>query len=77
MTFLDSTNDQNIVTTERVNILYSFTWVMQACKFTKSDFPPLVLFTFFKVIQTVPNRAKHLIYFKHERPFGEEKVMNK
>ena len=25
----------------------------------------------------VPNRAKHLIYFKHERPFREEVMINK
>ena len=42
MTPTDSTNNQNIVTAERVNIpsYMIFSWIMQACKFTKSDSPP-------------------------------------
>ena len=42
ITPIDSTNDQNIVTIERVNIpsYMIFPWVMLACKFTKSDIPP-------------------------------------
>ena len=34
-------------------------------------------FHIFKIIQMVPNRAKHLIYFKHDRPFREEIMINK
>ena len=41
MTPIDSTNDQNIVTIERVNIpSYIFPWVMYACKLTKRDILP-------------------------------------
>ena len=42
MTPIDSTNDQNIVTIERINIpsYMIFPWVMYACKFTKGDIPP-------------------------------------
>ena len=34
----------------------------QACNFTKSNTPICVFFKFFKNVQMVPNRAKHLIY---------------
>ena len=33
----------------------------EACNFTKSKTPPWVFFTFFKLKQMVPNRAKHHI----------------
>ena len=32
---------------------------VEACNFTKSDTPPWVFFTFFKIAQMVPNRTKH------------------
>ena len=35
------------------------------------------VFHVFYIVQMVPNRAKHLIYFKHECPFKEEMMMNK
>ena len=35
------------------------------------------VFYVFKIIEIVPNRAKYLIYFKHERSFREEIVINK
>ena len=34
--------------------------------FTKSNTPPWVFFTFFKIVQMVPNHAKLHIYGKHK-----------
>ena len=31
----------------------------------------------FQIVQMLPNRAKHLIYFKDECPFKEEMITNK
>ena len=33
------------------------------CYFTKSNVPPWVFFTFFKIVQMVPIRAKHRKFF--------------
>ena len=35
---------------------------VKACNFTKSNTPPWVFFTFFNIVQMVPNRAKRLKY---------------
>ena len=35
------------------------------------------VFYTFKIVQMVVNRAKHLIYFEHDRPFREEIIINK
>ena len=34
----------------------------EACNFTKSNTPPSVFVTFSKIVQMVPNRAKHQKY---------------
>ena len=33
--------------------------LLKPCNFTKSNTPPWVFFTFFKIVQMVPDRAKH------------------
>ena len=35
---------------------------LKACNFTKSNTPPWVFFTFFKLYKMVPNRATHHIF---------------
>ena len=45
----------------RGGVLFLVKLQTEACNFTKSNIPPWVFFTFLKIVQTVPNCAKHLI----------------
>ena len=37
--------------------------LLEAYNFTKNNTPPWVFFTFFKIVQMVPNRAKHHVCY--------------
>ena len=47
--------------------------ISQASNFTKINTPPWVFFTFFKIVQMVPNRKTHHILYPNF-PFQEKRL---